>query len=478
MKSLQDIDLGRLGSNAALCLCVPDTSYRIFQAACAVVLKGFEEAVEQVRLYLLDAKENVLCEEALVDHQGAMEGSDLIPLYQLPPELVRDHKVWQHGMGTQIEVLVPLTSQGKLVGLVGLVSLQPFPDAILEQLSFFAQSLVAGIMLVQRSREKRRSERLLHAATTTARALQSSDGVEDLLGNFALMAVEEMGFDRATFIIFEDDGKTVRKAICARAGSGIIELPVLPEIAALEEASAGTLPGLWLPMRKGSRLLGALFVDNLYSVEPLPQDAVQVLSDLTGQAALALENARLIERLREAALRDDLTGLYRPNYFNERAHEELANCLRRGDSTGLLMLDLDHFKDINDTWGHPAGDLVLIRLAERLKVCLRVGDIACRKGGDEFIVLVPGLTAERGQKLSERLLEDVWEHPVELTGERTIRISLSVGLALFPEHADNWMDFWQHADEALYQSKTAGRGRFCMWGDKPHSVLRLDGKKA
>jgi len=464
VKRLSKVDLGRIGTDAALRLCVPDTSYRIFQAAGHAILKGMAGAVEQVRIYLKNA-ESVLCEEALVDRQGGMEGSDLIPLYQLNQELVEKHQVWQHTLGTQYEVLVPLVAQGELVGLVALVSFQSFPDVVLERLSQFAQGLVVGVVLVLRSREAERSESLLRAATTTARALQSASSAEALLGNFAVMAVEEMGFDRATFLVLAEDGATVRKAICARAGSGLIELPTTPELPDLERVADDHLPGLWIPMRVGSRLLGALFVDNLYSVEPLPDDAVQVLSDLSGQAALALENSRLIERLREAALRDDLTGLYRPNYFNERASEELANCLRRGDSTGLLMLDLDRFKEINDTWGHPVGDQVLVRVAERMRTCLRVGDIACRKGGDEFIILVPGLNAERGRRLAERLLEDVWNHPVELSGGRAIRISLSVGVALFPDHGDNWMDFWQHADDALYQAKTAGRGRYSLWSE-------------
>jgi len=464
MKRLSKVDLGRIGTDAALRLCVPDTSYRIFQAAGHAILKGMAGAVEQVRIYLKNA-EDVLCEEALVDRQGGMEGSDLIPLYQLNQDLVGKHLVWQHTLGAQYEVLVPLVAQGELVGLVALVSFQSFPDPVLERLSQFAQGLVVGVVLVLRSREAERSESLLRAATTTARALQSASGAEALLGNFAVMAVEEMGFDRATFLVLAEDGATVRKAICARAGSGLIELSTIPELPDLEKAVDDHLPGLWIPMRVGSRLLGALFVDNLYSVEPLPDDAVQVLSDLSGQAALALENSRLIERLREAALRDDLTGLYRPNYFNERASEELANCLRRGDSTGLLMLDLDRFKEINDTWGHPVGDQVLVRVAERMRTCLRVGDIACRKGGDEFIILVPGLNAERGRRLAERLLEDVWSHPVELSGGRAIRISLSVGVALFPDHGDNWMDFWQHADDALYQAKTAGRGRYSLWNE-------------
>lgn len=464
MKRLGKVDLGRVGTDAALGLCVPDTSYRVFQVAGHAILKGMAGAVEQVRIYLKNA-ENVLCEEALVDRQGGMEGSDLIPLYQLHQELVEKHRVWQHTLGAQYEVLVPLVAQGELVGLVALVSFQSFPDPVLERLSQFAQGLVVGVVLVLRSREAERSESLLRAATTTARALQSASGAEALLGNFAVMAVEEMGFDRATFLVLAEDGVTVRKAICARAGSGLIELSTIPELPDLEKVVDDHLPGLWIPMRVGSRLLGALFVDNLYSVEPLPDDAVQVLSDLSGQAALALENSRLIERLREAALRDDLTGLYRPNYFNERASEELANCLRRGDSTGLLMLDLDRFKEINDTWGHPVGDQVLVRVAERMRTCLRVGDIACRKGGDEFIILVPGLNAERGRRLAERLLEDVWSHPVELSGGRAIRISLSVGVALFPDHGDNWMDFWQHADDALYQAKTAGRGRYSLWNE-------------
>jgi diguanylate cyclase (GGDEF)-like protein len=214
----------------------------------------------------------------------------------------------------------------------------------------------------------------------------------------------------------------------------------------------------------GSRRLGVVFADNIYSLESPPRDAIQALVDLSAQAALALENARLFEKLRDAALRDDLTGLYRSGYFTERVKEELANSRRRKDSTGLLMLDLDRFKAINDTFGHPVGDEVLMRVADRIRQALRVGDIACRKGGDEFTILVPGLNREQAGRMAARLIEEVRNAPVELPDGRVIEIGISVGISLFPHHANNWQELWEKADEALYLAKQGGRGRWALSG--------------
>jgi diguanylate cyclase (GGDEF)-like protein len=465
MVQVESQDLSALGNRAALSMCGTDTSYRAFLSACKTILESLHDDVEQVRIYLLDPVERMLREEAVVDHFGGQEGSDLIPLYQLSEEITNKQLGVQHHLGDQWEMLVPLPAETQIAGILALVSYQKFPPHLEERILRLGRSLALGALYVRRSREAERSMQLLKAVTSTSAKLQGLEGRNILLENFVTTAVESFGFDRATIFVFDDDGKKVRSALCARSGFGVFPLPEIPELPPLSDQPAPHphLPGLWIPIRMGSHRLGVLFVDNIYSLDPPSRDVLQPLVDLASQAALALENARLIERLRETALRDDLTGLYRSGYFLERVREELANSRRRKDSTGLVMVDLDHFKDVNDTYGHPVGDEVLIRVADRIRQNLRVGDTACRKGGDEFIVLVPNLTADQAGGMAQRLIDEIHTAPVELPDGRLVDIGVSVGIALFPTHAGNWQDLWAHADEALYQAKQSGRGRWCLW---------------
>ena len=121
----------------------------------------------------------------------------------------------------------------------------------------------------------------------------------------------------------------------------------------------------------------------------------------------------------------------------------------------------------------PGPDEVLIRVADRIRQALRVGDTACRKGGDEFIVLVPHLNAEQAGKMAQRLVDEVKSSPVELPDGRKVEIGISVGVALYPTNAGNWQDLWTRADEALYLAKQAGRGQWAMW--TPQAKMSLGG---
>ena len=464
-------DLAALGTRAAIAMTSGDTNFRAFQAACTVILEGLSSDLEQVRLYLLDPVERILREEATVDQEGGQQGSDLIPLYQLSETVTVKRETFQHQLGEQWEILVPLPAENQLVGMLALVSYQALPSHLEERIHRLARSLALGVIYVQRSRQAERAGFLLKSVTRMSRELTGLDGRHLLLETFVTMAANELGFDRASIFVFDEDGTTVKRALCARAGFGVFALPKVPEIPELDDAPVPHphLPGLWIPIRMGARRLGVVFADNIYSLETPPRDAIQALVDLSAQAALALENARLFEKLRDAALRDDLTGLYRSGYFTERVKEELANSRRRKDCTGLLMLDLDRFKSINDTYGHPVGDEVLIRVADRIRQTLRVGDIACRKGGDEFTILVPGLNSEQAGRMATRLIDEVRNAPVELPDGRVIEIGLSVGISLFPLHASSWQELWERADEALYQAKQAGRGQWAISGGTPEA---------
>jgi diguanylate cyclase (GGDEF)-like protein/PAS domain S-box-containing protein len=174
-------------------------------------------------------------------------------------------------------------------------------------------------------------------------------------------------------------------------------------------------------------------------------------------AALAIEQRRAKDQIRYQALHDALTGLPNRTLMGDRLRHALDVGRRTGHAVALLLLDLDHFKIINDTLGHESGDRVLRRIAGRLRGCLRATDTVCRLGGDEFAVVLPELSAARDAELvCRKVLEEV-KTPVEID-DVLLRLEASAGIALFPEHGDDPDGLLRRADVAMYRAKRIGGG--------------------
>ncbi|WP_373389572.1 diguanylate cyclase domain-containing protein [Pseudomonas alcaligenes] len=197
-------------------------------------------------------------------------------------------------------------------------------------------------------------------------------------------------------------------------------------------------------------------------------------------AELAEANHLLCEReqsLQHAAFHDPLTELPNRRYLIERAELALADAQRRNESVALMLVDLDHFKPINDRYGHDAGDLLLRTIGHRLREHVRTNDMVARLGGDEFAVLVCGPEAERhAQEIAGRLLAEL-SRPV-LYGANRLAVTISIGGALYPQHALQFTGLYKAADEAMYRAKQKGRSGFVLQGCdgelSQHTCLMLD----
>ncbi|WP_279823436.1 diguanylate cyclase [Pseudomonas sp. GD03944] len=195
-------------------------------------------------------------------------------------------------------------------------------------------------------------------------------------------------------------------------------------------------------------------------------------------AELAATNERLRQRERElehAAFHDPLTDLPNRRYLIERCEAALADAKRHGQSIALLLIDLDHFKPINDRYGHQAGDQMLQTLAQRLRHQVRAGDTVARLGGDEFAVLIGGPDAEpHAREIAGRLLAELAQ-PVCYGAER-LTVTISIGVALYPQHAATFSTLYKAADEMLYKVKARGRSGSAICGEDGglSSAKRLD----
>ncbi len=183
------------------------------------------------------------------------------------------------------------------------------------------------------------------------------------------------------------------------------------------------------------------------------------------QAALALENARLYEHAKEQATTDAITGLPNHRALKEYLDAELARAHRRKRSLCVLMLDIDHFKQYNDAFGHAAGDLALRTVASTLRSALRRGDYAARYAGEEFVAILPEAEAQTGVALGERVRQAIAAIHEENTTSLPGRLTASVGIAAYPEHGTNADELLRAADHSMYLAKHGGRNQVRTAGE-------------
>ena len=175
--------------------------------------------------------------------------------------------------------------------------------------------------------------------------------------------------------------------------------------------------------------------------------------------SLALANLNLREKLRNQSIRDPLTGLFNRRYMEVSLERELCRAARKQRPLGVIIIDLDHFKDFNDTYGHQTGDALLRAFGQFLQKRMRGEDIACRYGGEEFILIFPEAALGALQQRAEELRETAKQIHALDSDKSSAGITLSLGVASFPEHGSTVETLLQAADAALYRAKAGGRDR-------------------
>lgn len=174
---------------------------------------------------------------------------------------------------------------------------------------------------------------------------------------------------------------------------------------------------------------------------------------------LVLSNLKLRERLREQANHDPLTGLFNRRYLDDSLSRELSLAERRGAPLSVTVLDIDHFKDFNDTFGHDAGDLALREASRVMSMNLRKSDIACRLGGEEFALVMPDSSLADTRQRVEQICAFIKQSEMRHDGNLLGTITLSAGIAVSPDHAATARELLRAADVALFAAKRAGRER-------------------
>jgi diguanylate cyclase (GGDEF)-like protein len=222
---------------------------------------------------------------------------------------------------------------------------------------------------------------------------------------------------------------------------------------------------VFCPLIVADRVIGTL---NVWREDAAPElagtvptfspEEAQLIKRFASLAALAYDNARRRELLSEQARTDELTGLFNRRHFHERLAAELARAQRDVTSVGLVLLDVDDFKRVNDVHGHPVGDQVLVAFAEVLADHVRAGDVVCRTGGEEFGVILPNADVGEAMRCAERLVRAVREATWSIAGPMTA----SAGVAIAPDDAGTVATLFKAADECLLMAKADGKDRVVL----------------
>lgn len=230
-------------------------------------------------------------------------------------------------------------------------------------------------------------------------------------------------------------------------------------------SAPATTPRLCVPMIIQEKKIGILCLgsnipeaENLILKPDLQELAVMAAEGI----GLTLFNLKLQEALRSQSIQDALTGLFNRRFFNESFAREISRAARNQNTIAVIMLDLDHFKQINDRYGHDAGDKVLELAAGLITQNTRQGDIACRYGGEEFILLLPSTSLTQAEQCAGKLLRLFHNLSIIFRDQELGRVTCSIGIAVYPEHGNSGAEVLRAADQALYAAKSRGRNRYCL----------------
>ena len=248
----------------------------------------------------------------------------------------------------------------------------------------------------------------------------------------------------------------------------------LPDGSGLDLLETLSREGIGVPLvvitNKGSEMIASRSIQ-AGAYDYLPKDRLndnaltRIISNTLEKASLKRETSEALKKMTEMSIKDELTGLFNRRYFKEAIAREISRATRYNTALSLCMLDLDHFKRVNDTYGHMAGDMVLSKVGDLLTNWVRQSDLVCRYGGEEFAVLLPGTEMETARLVCGRFM-DLLGREVFFYGAKQFKVTISIGIARMDINAaDRASDMIDRADKALYKAKQNGRNQIVADGD-------------
>ena len=369
--------------------------------------------------------------------------------------------------------------------LAGVAYYLPKPVDINVMLAAIEQSLMVERLQRERAEARTALEKRVHQLETLqsmGHSLTESLKTHEVLNRVLAAAVNLMTADGGRLFLLDDRGAQLRlQAARGPGGTSILAVPEPADALAAHvvrtnqpalyrppengslPAGAPAYPALYVPLRSREQMLGALAVDNRQSRRPFADTDVGPLSTLADYATIAITNSRLFTEVELASITDSLSGLSNRRHVMILAEHEFQRSRRYTRSLSAVMLDIDHFKAVNDTHGHATGDQVITEVAQRLRLGIRNIDMAGRYGGEEFVLVLPETDLPGAGLLSNRLRLAVAGAPV-VTAGGALAITISAGVATLQPDVTDMATLIANADAALYAAKQAGRNRVAAFG--------------
>jgi diguanylate cyclase (GGDEF)-like protein len=454
--------------------------------------------LENVALFWWDPQRHTLSMQCSLNEGGLMEGEEEVivdagsPLRLLVeekrPVVVANKRPWV--------AYIPLQNGSEFAGAIRLQRHHPLPQGrvmktlppmsapingrerrypLLEDLS-----ALVSVRLHQLTRDEKHRKRMqyLQAGSEVASAVFERPRLRDMLEAVSRSIIQNLGFDRIRIFLDDVQGTRLEGILGLQIPNMLLDLtgenyPLTPGHNSLVDAvlSAGKesqihLVGgrvVYVPLVVNGQVIGCLAADNLLSQQLMDEEQMEALRVLAGQIGMAVLNARLFEDIEQQAITDGLTKLYVHRYFQQRLKEEIDRADRYAYNVALIMMDMDHFKALNDTHGHLTGDRALEYVSQIIRSNIRRIDLAARYGGDEVVLVLPEITEQEAWLMCERLINAVKKGTLTTVSGVTVPVSMSLGAALYPADGQNSRDLLDAADKALYWAKKHNRGSVCFY---------------
>lgn len=391
----------------------------------------------------------------------------------------------------------PIIVNGKLVGLLNMDSREPsaFQEDINDRLRLFVDQAAVAINNARWYKLAQTRVDEMAMLYRIGLSLTANMGMDQVLASLYEHCRSVLPMDVFYVLIYEAQKETLTQGICYQDGEmQVIEPHILADIPELSgmvirgrrtvvihdtftaeaqerykmrrQGEKPTRSYVAVPLIVLDQVVGVISMQN-YQPNAYSGDQVKLLETIATQAAIAVQNTRLYENLRKMAITDSLTQLSTRHHFTAMGESEVERAVRYSRSLSVLLVDVDRFKVVNDTYGHYAGDAVLQMVARTCSQALRATDLVGRWGGEEFAILLPEADLDGAMMIAERVRRMIEEHEIVLADGQKARVTVSLGVATLGKGLEKLETLLDCADRAMLQAKQAGRNRARAWQNRP-----------
>ncbi|MCK4905094.1 sensor domain-containing diguanylate cyclase [bacterium] len=438
-----------------------------------------EMKLDETTILLYKKESKALYSILFATERGIQEGEEfiLIEPNDFFASLLSNETKYEY-LPKEFTLYIPIKYRNLPIGILRArndISKKPINKKYIQLLVDYTNIIAAGIYDANRSSENQKFLNKLVALSNITMSAISTLEKKRILGIILKDIVMSLGFDRVKLYLINDKGDSLNGVMSfdIRGRIKIIKNEKYPidkgtnrfynELIARQKRMFKLNKDIFglvkvFPMKVKNQIIGFMEVDNIFSRQIISKEDIDYLKLFINQTSIAIENARLYNRVTELSIKDELSGLYNARHFYQQLENELARIERYQNPLAIIMIDIDYFKKYNDNYGHLTGDNIIRDLGEIISNSVRTIDIPARYGGDEFIVLLVNCSLDQAVKVAQRIKRGVDNSNFTFKGKK-LKITVSMGVAVHPPRKISGKALVKLADSSLYKAKQAGRNK-------------------